>query len=147
MAEHLTKDERAAFGDWFTATFIKDAPQGNVWLAWQAGAAWQRSQPNRSHTTIELKTSKPMRYRIQQDKGDYCLKGCADGDLMDYAEHAHIVERLQALLSCAYQLAGFYDAPVRFLDAFALHDEYTRMTPDQIIDKLLPITGDETTAR
>lgn len=37
----------------------------------------------------------PPRYKIQQDKGHYCLKRCADGDLMDYAEHVAIVERLQ----------------------------------------------------
>lgn len=36
----------------------------------------------------------PTRYRIQQNSGEYCLKGCDDGDLMDYTEHAAIVERI-----------------------------------------------------
>jgi hypothetical protein len=39
-----------------------------------------------------------QRYKIQQDKGQYCLKGCDDGDLMDYASHEAIVHKLEAAL-------------------------------------------------
>lgn len=64
----------------------------------------------------------------------------------DYDALAAEIERLRALLACAYQLAGYYDAPIRFLDAFALHDEYTKMSPDQIIDELLPIADQPSAA-
>ena len=29
-----------------------------------------------------------IRYKVQQDKGVYCLKGCDDGDLVDYSAFA-----------------------------------------------------------
>jgi hypothetical protein len=54
------------------------------------------------------------------------------------------IERLEAICACAYQMAGAYDAPVRFLDALAFHDEYMAMTPDQIIDALLPVIVETT---
>lgn len=38
------------------------------------------------------------RYKIQQDKGKYCLKGCDDGDLMDYASHEALFAPALALL-------------------------------------------------
>ena len=41
------------------------------------------------------------RYRIQQDMGQYCLKQCDDGDLVDYAEAKAIIERLTAELAKA----------------------------------------------
>ncbi len=34
-----------------------------------------------------------MRYKIQQDKGKYCLKGCDDGDLVDYSAYAALEAR------------------------------------------------------
>lgn len=37
-----------------------------------------------------------QRYKIQQAKGQYCLKGCDDGDLMDYASHAAIIKKIAA---------------------------------------------------
>lgn len=49
------------------------------------------------------------------------------------------IERLEAICACAYQMAGVYDAPVRFLDALAFHDEYMQMTTDEIMDALLPV--------
>ena len=30
----------------------------------------------------------PIRYKVQQDKGEYCLKACADGDLVDWSSYA-----------------------------------------------------------
>jgi len=44
---------------------------------------------------------KVQRYKIQQDKGQYCLKGCDDGDLMDYASHRALVEEVTKLLDTA----------------------------------------------
>jgi hypothetical protein len=38
--------------------------------------------------------SKPLRYKIQQNKGIYCLKGCEDGDLVDYSEYARLSAEL-----------------------------------------------------
>lgn len=35
--------ERRGFGEWFSKTFVAGTAQGSVWLAWQAGAAWQRA--------------------------------------------------------------------------------------------------------
>jgi hypothetical protein len=35
----------------------------------------------------------PQRYRVQQDKGEYCLKGCADGDLVDYSAYEALLRR------------------------------------------------------
>lgn len=34
------------------------------------------------------------RYKVQQDKGVYCLKGCADGDLVDYSAYEALLRRL-----------------------------------------------------
>lgn len=36
------------------------------------------------------------RYKIQQDKGKYCLKGCDDGDLVDYSAYAALEARCRA---------------------------------------------------
>ena len=36
------------------------------------------------------------RYKIQQDKGKYCLKGCDDGDLVDYSAYAALEARCVA---------------------------------------------------
>lgn len=55
----------------------------------------------------------------------------------DHAASAARVARLEAICASVYQYVGI-DAPVRFLDALALHDEYMEMTPDQIIETLLP---------
>lgn len=50
---------------------------------------------------INVKTV--VRYKIQQDKGQYCLKACEDGDLVDYAEYEalrrrqHVMVNLDAL--------------------------------------------------
>jgi hypothetical protein len=44
LSPTFTLSERAAFGEWFSNTFIQGFPQGNVWLAWQAGAAWQKGR-------------------------------------------------------------------------------------------------------
>jgi hypothetical protein len=46
--------------------------------------------------------SNPIRYRIQQDKGEYCLKGCDDGDLVDWGEYAVLqreIERQDKLIA------------------------------------------------
>src|SRR5690348_13098099 len=53
------------------------------------------------------------------------------------------IARLEAICGAAYQMAGVLNAPERFMDALALHDEYMHMTPEQIIDKLLPVRRDE----
>lgn len=37
--------------------------------------------------------AKVERYKVQQDQGKYCLKGCDDGDLVDYAAYAAMEER------------------------------------------------------
>jgi hypothetical protein len=37
---------------------------------------------------------KVQRYKIQQDKGIYCLKGCDDGDLVDYSAYAALEAKL-----------------------------------------------------
>ena len=57
------------------------------------------------------------------------------------------IERLEAICAAAYQMAGAYDAPVRFLDALALYEEYLAMTPEQIIDALLPVDVPDNVAR
>ena len=57
------------------------------------------------------------------------------------------VERLEAICSAAYQMSGAYYAPVRFLDALALYEEYLAMTPEQIIDALLPVDVPDNVAR
>lgn len=54
-------------------------------------------------------------------------------------ERNQYIEQLEAICASAYQMAGAYEAPVRFLDALALHDEYLDMTPEEIIEKLLPV--------
>lgn len=75
-------------------------------------------------------------YEMPEGVGEYVLASEARAE----------IERLRAICAAAYQMAGAYDAPVRFLDALALHDEYLAMTPDQIIDALLPVESpDETT--
>lgn len=68
-------------------------------------------------------------YEMPEGVGEYVLASEARAE----------IERLRAICAAAYQMAGAYDAPVRFLDALALHDEYLEMTPDQIIDALLPV--------
>lgn len=35
-----------------------------------------------------------MRYKVQQDQGQYCLKGCPDGDLVDYSAYEALLRRL-----------------------------------------------------
>jgi hypothetical protein len=37
------------------------------------------------------------RYKIQQNKGEYCLKGCDDGDLVDYSSYAALEARCRRL--------------------------------------------------
>ena len=44
-----------------------------------------------------------MRYKVQQDKGQYCLKGCDDGDLVDYSRYAFDLAAARELVS---QLEG-----------------------------------------
>lgn len=39
---------------------------------------------------------KVQRYTIQQDKGEYCLKACEDGCLVDYFAYADMAERARA---------------------------------------------------
>lgn len=57
------------------------------------------SAPNPSwHATgcpeyVAAPARKVNRYKIQQDKGQYCLKGCDDGDLVDYSAYAAMEER------------------------------------------------------
>lgn len=31
------------------------------------------------------------RYKVVQDKGEYCLKGCPDGDLVDFSAYAALL--------------------------------------------------------
>jgi hypothetical protein len=70
------------------------------------------------------------------------------GDAADELDRLRAeAERLRAICAAAYQMAGAYDAPVRFLDALALHDEYLEMTPDQIIDALLPVESPDETEK
>lgn len=55
------------------------------------------------------------------------------------SEIAHLqarVDRLETICAAAYQLAGIVGAPLRFLDALALHD-------DVDVEALLPVTLDE----
>lgn len=33
------------------------------------------------------------RYKVVQDKGEYCLKGCPDGDLVDFSAYAALLNR------------------------------------------------------
>jgi hypothetical protein len=69
-------------------------------------------------------------------------------ELMDERDRLRAeAQRLRAICAAAYQMAGAYDAPVRFLDALALHDEYLEMTPDQIIDALLPVESPDETEK
>jgi hypothetical protein len=75
-------------------------------------------------------------YEMPEGVGEYVLASEARAE----------IERLRAICAAAYQMAGAYDAPVRFLDALALHDEYLEMTPDQIIDALLPAESPDETA-
>ena len=58
----------------------------------------------------------------------------SDGAQMDLLTRK--LDRYEQLLATAYQLAGLVGAPVRFLDAYALHDD---VDPDS----LLPVTLDE----
>lgn len=37
----------------------------------------------------------PQRYRVQQDRGEYALKECADGDLVDYSAYAALLREVQ----------------------------------------------------
>ena len=105
-----------------------------------------QSHPDTFACPSDSLTSKQMRtfsfdgegiYEMPEGVGEYVLASEARAE----------IERLRAICAAAYQMAGAYDAPVRFLDALALHDEYLEMTPDQIIDALLPVdVPDETTA-
>lgn len=36
----------------------------------------------------------PQRYRVQQDKGEYALKGCDDGDLVDWSAYEELLRRV-----------------------------------------------------
>lgn len=40
----------------------------------------------------------PMRYKVQQNQGEYALKACDDGDLVDWSEYHARVQLLEHLL-------------------------------------------------
>ena len=46
------------------------------------------------------------RYKIQQDKGRYCLKGCDDGDLVDYSAYAALAEQYASYREAAGAAIG-----------------------------------------
>lgn len=37
----------------------------------------------------------PQRYKVQQDQGKYCLKGCDDGDLVDWSAYEALQRELE----------------------------------------------------
>lgn len=50
-----------------------------------------------SNETIEQRL--PLRYKVVKDRKDeYCLKACADGDLVDWGEYEGVLRVLTALL-------------------------------------------------
>lgn len=55
------------------------------------------------------------RYRIQQDRGRYCLKGCDDGDLVDWGEYAALQRQLATLRAALHTIAT--DCEERPIDA------------------------------
>ena len=59
-----------------------------------------------------------MRYKIQQDKGKYCLKGCDDGDLVDYSAYAALEARCQRFEAALKETS--VDRPCRHYDNPAL---------------------------
>ena len=58
----------------------------------------------------------PMRYKVQQDKGVYALKGCEDGDLVDYSEYARL-ERELAELQAPQEATGACNCGDRWVHA------------------------------
>jgi hypothetical protein len=47
-----------------------------------------------------------MRYKVQQDKGEYALKGCDDGDLVDYDEYAKVQRELKTARESLREAVG-----------------------------------------
>lgn len=64
---------------------------------------------------------KPQRYKVQQDKGIYCLKGCDDGDLVDWGEYEALQRRLA---DCELSLRVYDQGGV---SEYWLRHERTRM--------------------
>ena len=93
---------------------------------------------------------KITRYSIEMDDRNewWSAIPAPNGDWVKFADYDELTRRvmaLEAICASAYQMAGVYDAPLRFMDALALHDEYLQMSPDQIIEKLLPVQLDPET--
>lgn len=61
-------NERLAFEEWFAKNFHQGAPQGNVWLAWQAALAWKQG-------TLEPAAPPAIEPRVFRGNGPDCL-GC-----------------------------------------------------------------------
>lgn len=59
------------------------------------------------HRTSEQRLPKPMRYKIQQNKGKYCLKGCADGDLVDTSSYLRLAYAAKTMAVMALQSARY----------------------------------------
>jgi len=47
------------------------------------------------------------RYKIQQDRGDFCLKGCPDGDLTDYANFDAALKVLKNIAVPSMEVKAF----------------------------------------
>lgn len=56
-------------------------------------AGWAAQYSFAHETPVKLPPN-VRRYKVQQDKGIYCLKGCDDGDLVDYSAYEALLRRL-----------------------------------------------------
>lgn len=57
-------DMRAAFRAWFNEKFIPGAPEGNVWMAWQAAVAWHQG----AEATAYTEEAQEIRESVQRQK-------------------------------------------------------------------------------
>lgn len=55
---------------------------------------WRAERIAREASAVETFGNPPQRYKVQQDNGEYALKGCADGDLVDYNTYEALLRRL-----------------------------------------------------
>lgn len=86
-----------------TACGIADEEFGRFWVECICGArgptvetlkdarpAWNKRLAPEPAGTASFNVT---RYKVVQDKGEYCLKGCPDGDLVDFSAYAALLNR------------------------------------------------------